>query len=425
MSKIAIITRMNTENAGNEALSAALIKYVHARAPKADVRGLDRFPTYFRNIRLADFGISPKEIEARLDSLAKGIIAKFKPTASGTLAPVADETKIELRERPKLRRKTVSKLRAALSIRGRLAKLGLLDREENQVALNTLAWAELVIWNPAGEFHPTGNLDEGARLLLMMRVAQLLGAKIAVVNHSLENTDERLNHLISLVYRDAVFVSVREKGSYAEAIRLGVPAERVVEAPDLVFTLQPAEPPTTGKDGENKRPIALSINGLEAFKGTDEWEEFFSALKGFGRPLVFVSNCMNDDIPFIQNYADRYGITYAREQHGYKSLQSDFKDAELLVSSRLHAAVLSLSCGTPVVSMEPQLFKLTGIFQQLSYPIPTEKIDNTGWAKRLLVKIEQGLADREAISIAGLAGIEKQTAHIDRAYDKLFAVAGG
>lgn len=424
MSRIAIITRMTTENAGNEALSAALIKYVRARAPEAEVRGVDRFPTYFRNVHLADFGTTPQQIEARLDTLAKGIIAKFKPSASGSLEAIADEAQIDLRERPKLRRKTVSRLRALLSIRGRLAKLGLLDRKENQVALNTLAWADLVIWNPAGEFHPTGNLDEGARLLLLMRVAQLLGTKVAVVNHSLENTDERLNHLISLIYRNAVFVSVREKGSYAEAIRLGVPADRVVEAPDLVFTLKPTEPPATARDGEGRRPIALSINGLEAFKGADEWEEFFSALKGLGRPLVFVSNCMNDDIPFIQNYADRYGITYAREQRGYKGLQGDFKDAELLVSSRLHAAVLSLSCGTPVVSMEPQLFKLTGIFQQLTYPIPTEKIDNAGWAKRLLAKVKQGLADREAISAAGLSGIEKQIAQIDRAYDGLFAITG-
>ncbi len=50
--KIAVITRLTTQNAGNEALSRELIRFLQRR-PNAEVRALDRYPLQLEHLRLA------------------------------------------------------------------------------------------------------------------------------------------------------------------------------------------------------------------------------------------------------------------------------------------------------------------------------------------------------------------------------------
>jgi exopolysaccharide biosynthesis predicted pyruvyltransferase EpsI len=58
-----------------------------------------------------------------------------------------------------------------------------------------------------------------------------------------------------------------------------------------------------------------------------------------------------------------------------------------LVASRLHSSILAISTGTPVITIEPSVFKLTAIFEQMSYPYGTEdpgaQAGQIGWLQRL------------------------------------------
>ncbi len=68
-----------------------------------------------------------------------------------------------------------------------------------------------------------------------MAVAKTFGARTAVINHSVEITDPRLQAIVAHVYRKTDFISVREQPSAERVVALNVPANRVHIAPDLVF----------------------------------------------------------------------------------------------------------------------------------------------------------------------------------------------
>jgi polysaccharide pyruvyl transferase WcaK-like protein len=115
-----------------------------------------------------------------------------------------------------------------IRLRSRLRAAGLLP-DASRTALNTLRWADALIWNPAGEIHPGGRSDEVFLILLMVRLVQRHGKPVAIVNHSLEGVDPVLNRLLVHVYTGAQFVAVREPVHFRKAgFRTGkLPAKAV------------------------------------------------------------------------------------------------------------------------------------------------------------------------------------------------------
>jgi polysaccharide pyruvyl transferase WcaK-like protein len=280
---------------------------------------------------------------------------------------------------------SVRRIKNFVGFRRNLARFGLIERDEAFSTVSLCGRVNLLMWNPAGEFHPTGNRDQTFRLLLLIRIAQQLGVATAIVNHSLEISDSLLREVVGHVYRHASHICVREP----------IP------------------------DGS----IGLAINATEAMRGIDEWDSLLTQLKRFGRPLVFVSNAMQGDLAFGSRLMSRHGgITIAR-QPSYLELRDLYRKMSVVISSRLHASILSLCAGAPVVTLEPSVFKLSAIMQQLNYPIATDKLTSSGWSDRVSRNVELALARREWLVNSANGALTRQTTNIFRAYEPIFGLA--
>jgi len=415
--KILIISRLSTQNAGNEALSKILLDYFRNSVPEGLVFALDRYPRQFEKLRLAQLGADPV---AAFDALAWRMISRYS-RADAPLPQLADRNMVKLDQSAKELRGALRTLKRKLALRRRLASLGLIERDAPFVAVSACTHSDLVVWNPAGEIHPTGSPDQVMRLLLLLRAAQLSGKRTAVINHSLEVNNDALRKLIAHVYGQLDYVGVRDAKSVSVAKSFGVPPERIYEAPDLVF-LASQEPPAPEQDGKESGAIGLAINGLESLSGADEWQTLLAGLQRLQRPILLVSNAVNHDLAFASRLADGYPKAVVIEhQPGYEALRGYFKQCSVLISSRLHSSILSLCEGTPVISIEPSVFKLTAIFEQMAYPIATESLQKPGWAVRVLEQVEKCVSGAGGdISSLGLQKVREQSLRVQQAYAPLF-----
>ena len=419
---VVVVTRMINANTGNQALSSGLIEFLSSGAGVASLRVLNRYPRRFESLNLDQFAQS--QLLEAFDHHARGLISEQRPSANGHLAPEAGAFPVLLDRTGFEMPAALKSVKRAIGLRRNLAKLGIIGRDQIEQALNTCAWADLLILNPAGELHPTGSVDEVMRLMLLVRVAQLLGTRTAIINHSLEIADQRLQAVVAHVYRHADLIAVREALSYNAALSLGVAAERLIEAPDLVFLLaHPARSNIGAPEPIPTGAIGLAFNRQAAARGVDEWDELLIGLSKFGRPLVFVSNAMNHDHVFAQRLARRHPVQVISRQPSYEELIKLFGEMSLLVSSRLHATILALGAGTPVATIEPEGFKLTGVMERLNYPLPTKNTRAPGWSKAVVANVRKGLEDRETLVAVGNAALDHERRAIVQAYRAVFELA--
>lgn len=416
--QVLLISRLSTQNAGNEALSKELIKYAKASLLEADVRAFDRYPRYFEQFTLRNVKHDPVQA---FDNLARRLTAE-NSTADAVPAPLASVDLVKLDQTARELTGPLRKLKRKIAFRQRLARFGLIEKDKLKSGVSAAARSDLLIWNPAGEIHPTGSADQVMRLLLLLRIAQLQGKRTAIINHSLEIEDPVLRALIQHVYKAADYVGVRDAKSVEVARSLGVPDEKIHESPDLVFlAARSSVPPETIQ--VEKGAIGLAINGLESLRGTDEWTRLMAELSKLGRQFLLLSNAVNHDLVFSKHLQSiSRNAVVVDHQPGYESLRSYYRQCDVLISSRLHASIVSLCEHTPVVSIEPSVFKLTAIFQQMNYPISTVRLQDAGWADRVIESVKKALsAERPSLIAEGDEALIRQTDRIDKAFAPLFA----
>ena len=240
-----LISRLTTQNAGNEALSKELIHYVNQNLPETELAALDRYPRYFEQFTLDRLGSDPVPA---FEGLVRRLLATYlRPDAASVGRASEDRVRLDARGRElggPLRR-----LKRRIAFRRLLATRGLIEQQEPAKAVSACATADLVIWNPAGEMGAgVTAIDHVVRLLLLIGIAQQSGRKTAIVNHSLEVTDPRLQKLIAHVYSKCDYVGLRDPRSVQAAISIGVRPGLIVESPDLVFLAarRPGEPTPPG-----------------------------------------------------------------------------------------------------------------------------------------------------------------------------------
>jgi polysaccharide pyruvyl transferase WcaK-like protein len=418
---ILLISRLTTQNAGNEALSKELINFFKTKVSERSVRAIDRYPRYFERFSLDKLG---SDVVRGFEAAVSRILAIDDGGSAVALAPLAREDQVRLDHRGHELGGALRKLKRMVAYRKRLASIGLIERDQLKTALRSCKESKLVVWNPAGEIHPVAHgVDHVYRLLLMLALALRSGHKAAVINHSLEIEDDRLRKLIAHVYAQLDYVGVRDAKSAEVALDLGVPPAKIIVSPDLVF-LARRRPGGESVADVPAGSIALAINGLEAMEGTNEWQELMTGLAALKRPLVFVTNAVNHDRTFSQEIAAMAGGgTVVMHQPGYQDLRGYLRPCSVLISSRLHSSVLALAEGVPVVSIEPSLFKLTAIFQQMDYPIPTVRLQEAGWSQRVLANVQRCLADSEAMKQTSLRAIDEQIDRIESGYAELVSIA--
>jgi colanic acid/amylovoran biosynthesis protein len=217
----------------------------------------------------------------------------------------------------------------------------------------------------------------------------ILRRPLVLFTQTLGAFDRRLPRVLAgFVLRRATLVLVRGEDSARRARALGVRPDRVRVAPDPAFALAAFASP------RERRGAAISVRDLPFFAGANTQSSYEAAIARLCVHLVerhdfnvvFVSTCQGATQYWTDDsrVADRIvaalpDATQARVvvDHGYhrpERLRDRYGEFELVVATRLHAAILALDAGTPTVAIAYE-HKTNEVFERLGMPELVVSID--------------------------------------------------
>ncbi len=226
-----------------------------------------------------------------------------------------------------------------------------------------------------------------ASKLLDFLTAHLLGKPLVLFTQSLgpfRSIEHRV--LLRYVLRRAVLILVRDERSRLYLDELGVPPARVQLCADAAFALARDDLPRGHfpPPHQNWR-IAISVRDWPHFQAGAQsgMERYFASLAALVRALVerwgadvtFVSTCQGtpeywtddsrtaDEIVERLPQALRDRVTIDRNFREPGKLIADLATYNLTIATRLHAAILSLCAGTPVLPISYE-FKTAELFRR-------------------------------------------------------------
>ena len=132
---------------------------------------------------------------------------------------------------------------------------------------------------------------------------------------------------------------------------------------------------------------------------------------------------MTEDLHFGQELASKFPVTVIDRQASAAELMGFFSKMELLISCRLHSAILGMRAGTPVVTIEQQIYKIGAIIESLGYPYATVNSRKDGWAKQVIANVISISSRRKEVVDAGHIALRNQVETIRNVYKPLFALA--
>jgi polysaccharide pyruvyl transferase WcaK-like protein len=373
--EILLITRVRTNNKGNQALSSAWAAMLQQAFPGAGVRALERRPPHFLQYSLADFA-SARDPFARFDAVATEL-ARLAP-GPGFIAPAQGTPRIHLQESiaPPPR---FAALRRRINLRHWAARAGRY-RAEYRRRLAACQRAELVVVNPAGEFFPD---DPAPALyhLLDAYVAHKLGRPTAIVNHTMDISDPTLRRLIPRIYRDLDLVGFRDEKSVAAFRDMGGDLGNVLVTPDLaLMTRIPASRPAS----RGRIAVAVHAPAASWIGRSTPWLDVITGLRDKGFDVVLVSNEMPADREFFAQVKQRVAITVEGAELEYERYCELLGGFDFVVSSRMHTSILAMVAGTPVIPIEGPSFKISGLFQELGLGTRVIQPTRPGWTDEVI-----------------------------------------
>ncbi|HEX7836972.1 MAG TPA: polysaccharide pyruvyl transferase family protein [Kofleriaceae bacterium] len=377
-SEILLITRVRTNNKGNQALSSAWAAMLQQAFPGAGVRAMERRPPHLLQYTLAEFA-SARDPFRMFDTVTSAL-ARLAP-GPGFIAPVHAAPRIHLQEtiNPEPRFAAVAEFRRWLNLRRWVARAGRY-RTEYRRRLAACQRAELVVVNPAGEFFPD---DPAPALyhLLDAYVAHKLGRPTAIVNHTMDIADPTLRRLIPRIYRDLDLVGFRDEKSVGAFRDMGGDLGNVLVTPDLaLMTRSPARrsPPP------DRIAVAVHAPGATWSGRSAPWLDAIAGLRARGFDVVLVSNEMPADRAFFAQVRQRVPVPVegaGLDHERYCELLGGF---DFVVSSRMHTSILAMVAGTPVIPVEGPSFKISGLFQELGFQAPVIQPTQAGWTDQVI-----------------------------------------
>jgi len=416
--EILLITRVRTLNKGNQALSTAWVSMLERAFPGTSLRVLERRPRHLLQHRLSDLGKARDpyrafdELTTRLAKLAPG------PAFAGPVRDIAD---IVLDEDIPSPTRHVG-LRQRLNLRGLVARAGYYA-DEYRYRLSACQRAALVVVNPAGEFFPR---EPAAAFyhLLDADVARKLGVPTAIVNHTMDITDPVLRAIIPRIYRELDLVGFRDTASVEAFEKMGGDMSNVVVTPDLALITE-----FRGAPVKRTGTVAIAINAPEAAANgyLPHWEETIAAVRGTGLQVELISNELPFDLPFYALLQQRFRdlpIAGAGMPHDqYCQLLAGY---DLVITSRMHTAILAMVSGTPVVPVEGASFKITGLFRELGFDTPVIRPVGYTWPSLVLDEVQRVRAAGDEASAALAARISSVRDRIHATLvPRLHAIAKG
>lgn len=378
---LVLITRLSTANVGNEGLSFELALLFQKLAGARPFAVVDRLPNYMLRYRLEDYPREPDQAVLRFEADAAALAELCRSAKTPAARFEIDWPR--LRFSPQRHRLVVA-LKQILAVRRRLSQMQQRKLWEDflkRIALyKESAW---VILNPAGELAPE-SLSSPLPLLLELRVAQLLGCRIATVNHSLEVTHPVLKAILAHCYRQFDLIRVRDSYSLGVLQAMQCAEDRIGLIPDACWR---TEPVGTGLPAPAipQGSIGLAINAKVGEHRAEAWAALLRDLiRETGREVYFVTNALSTDLRFARYLQRQAAIKVLSPQQSYRTYAGQLGGLDLVISNRLHTTLFSLAAGTPVVAVEPLHSKLRGVLEQAGYPIPVVSTESPRWREEVL-----------------------------------------
>src|SRR3990167_721849 len=285
-----LITRVRTNNKGNQALSTAWVELLRRAFPADTIRIYERRPAHLLQYTVDQFARARDPWRA-FDKITSEL-AKLAPLPGmGQFARSASSIALDERIASK---RPFSGLRQRLEMRRWAAWAGAYKRAY-QARLAACVAARMVVVNPAGEFFPR---DPTPALfhLLDVHVAHKLGRPSAIVNHTLDIEDRTLRRIIPMLYRDLSLVEFRDQKSVTALKDMGGSLDNVVVAPDLALaTAQPVAAPRR----ERTVAVAIHVPEEEAAGRLPDWLRLLRGLRERGFEVTLVSNEFPSDAEFF------------------------------------------------------------------------------------------------------------------------------
>jgi polysaccharide pyruvyl transferase WcaK-like protein len=405
--RIALVTRTHTINQGNQALSVAWREYLTGRYPNANVSLFERVPKYLRRYSVSVMA-SVYDPIAAFDEIATELLRKM-PNELG-LNPSARDVTLDAKRRQVVR---CRRLRQKLRLRSRIASFNL-GAKDYLNRLGHLTEADLVVVNPAGEFH-SSSTDTALLYLLEARCAQLAGCRTAIVNLSFEVKDPIVASIADHVFSSCDFVEFRDEESREQLMKLCLACDYAV-LPDAVI-MSPVSP-TQRIRGHG---IALAINWAQILESNyiPEVRLCIKALSEQGT-VTLTSNEWATDYPLWEKNFGNDEIAFEGHGLNYDEYACFLSGFDVVVSSRLHTCVLGMLAGAVVVPIECGTFKLTGFFNQIGMPREPILIGSAGWQSKLLDQLSYVRANRGARLANQEEKIDNAVARLRSGLDRAF-----
>jgi colanic acid/amylovoran biosynthesis protein len=312
------------------------------------------------------------------------------------------------------------------------------EGERRQIA--DFAGIDLVV--STGGTYLVEHYDIGARIF-ELQMARALGVPVVFYTQSLGPFRVRRHRrLLRKVFAASPLVLLRDERSRRNLRDLGVPGTALHVVADAVFGRENALP-FAEPDGTPVRSVAVSVR--EWPLGADASDPAMVAfrravaasvswlVRQHSASVTFLSTCQGvpeywtDDSAVAEAVAAelpedvRPRVQVDREFHAPDALADAYAHFDMVLATRMHAAILALTAGTPVLPVAYE-FKTTELFQALGlgdYVVAIDGIDED----RLLERIHAFLADLPAVIRTLRPGVEAQRAQARRAEELLAHVA--
>ena len=230
-------------------------------------------------------------------------------------------------------------------------------------------------------------------------VTLLLGRPLVLFTQSLGPFPPgRDRVLLRWVLRRARLILVRDEASRRHLDELGVAGERVIQAADAAFAMARLDaPPRRFPPAGRPLRVAISVRDWPHFRREPPaigMQRYVAAVAKLTRVLVedhgvqitFLSTCQGvseywtDDSRVANRIASllpgtvRSRVTLDREFHRPEQLISLFAEHDMVVATRMHAGILALCAGVPVLPIAYE-FKTVELFQSLGFGEITQDIE--------------------------------------------------
>jgi polysaccharide pyruvyl transferase WcaK-like protein len=367
----ALITKLDTTNLGNEILSDEIIRLATPKGMHVLGRPLD-----LHRYRIERLPVEPRAALRQFIAWADVLSTVMSLVRSTPTVPVP-----QAKSRVRLRgERQVSQRKNGIFRFWNTVAENLPMGPRYLARLQVLRRVRSVVYSGAGE---VGEYDPFLRQALELELLLRFGVRVHAVNHSVVTESERMNAILGHIYRRFTSVVVRGQRSREKLISLGVSGHLITIAPDTAWCAPRVE--------VNKAPgvrVGITVNGFAA--DTVAWQRIIRGIQAAGAEVLFLTSDPGYDLTVGRSLASATGIRVVQQATDAEHYRRELGQLDVVVSERLHTAVMAAVQGVPVIPIERGVHKTAEVFEVFGQGIDVvQPIE--GWTEVVVQKTKEFL----------------------------------